>query len=136
VIRVVLDTNILISALFFGGTPRNVVDLAASGRFQALTSVPLLAELEAVLAENFGLPYERVDQAITDVLSFAMIAPELPELDADIRDPKDVKVLACGVAGEADHIVTGDQDLFSLNGWQGISILTPDAFLQLLSAEP
>ena len=48
-IRAVIDTNVLISALFWGGAPRRVVDLASSGRFRALTSLELLAELEDVL---------------------------------------------------------------------------------------
>lgn len=128
-LRAVLDTNVLISSLFFGGNPRRVVDLAAAGRFQAVSSIALLAELETVLLEDFRAPAERVEEIIRDVLSFCVIAPEMPEFTANVRDSGDVKVLACAVGGEADYIVTGDRDLLALGRWEDISILTPEQFL-------
>jgi putative PIN family toxin of toxin-antitoxin system len=125
----VLDTNVLISSLFFGGNPRRVVDLAAAGRFQAVSSIALLAELETVLLEDFRVPAERVEEIIRDALSFCVIAPEMPDFTANVRDLGDVKVLACAVGGEADYIVTGDRDLLALGRWEDISILTPEQFL-------
>lgn len=130
-LRAVLDTNVLVSSLFFGGNPRRVVDMANAGRFQAVTSIPLLAELEMVLAEDFQMPFERLEETIRDVLSFVEIAPELPQFHAEVRDLKDVKVLACASAGEADCIVTGDRDLLSLGKWEGVAILPPVQFLGL-----
>lgn len=112
--RVVIDTNVLISALFWGGAPRRVVDLAASGRLQAVTSPELLAELEDVLAEDFEVPQKRLDLILRDILSHAELITPDPELDIEVRDAGDVKVLACAVAGRADCIVTGDKDLLDL----------------------
>jgi putative PIN family toxin of toxin-antitoxin system len=134
--RVVIDTNVLISALFWGGRPRRVVDLAAAGLFQALKSPELLAEIEDVLIEDFGLPPQRLDLILRDILSYAELITPPPELDVDVRDPADVKVLACAVAGGADCIVTGDKDLLVLERISGCSpghdveILTVRAFLQ------
>jgi predicted nucleic acid-binding protein len=70
-LRAVLDTNVLVSALFWAGTPRQVVDLAAAHVFQALTSRDMLAEFEAVLVEDFSLPAARVEAAVRDTLSYA-----------------------------------------------------------------
>lgn len=127
--RVVLDTNILVSALFWGGQPRRLVDLAAVGRIRAVISPELLAELEAVLAEDFQVPQNKVEQALRDVLSYAEVTVPLGELEVPVRDPGDIKVVACAVAGRADCIVTGDKDLVSLHHVQDIEILTARAFL-------
>jgi len=128
--RVVVDTNVLISGLFWGGRRRRVMDLAAAGRFQALTSVELLLELEDVLTEDFGVPQEQVDLVLRDVLSYAEMIVPGEETGVAVRDADEVKVIACAIAGGADCIVTGDQDLLSLGEVQGISVLAPAQFLQ------
>jgi predicted nucleic acid-binding protein len=71
--RAVVDTNVFISGLFWGGRPRRVMDLAAGGRFQALTSAELLLELEDVLTEDFEVPQERVDLVLRDYALFNSI---------------------------------------------------------------
>ncbi len=129
--RVVLDTNVHISALFWGGGPRRVVDLAAAGHCQAVTSPELLAELEAVLAEDFEVPHDKLDLVLRDVLSFAEVVAPLEEPEVAVRDQADVKVVACALAGSADYIVTGDQDLLSLGSAEGIRILGVRDFLAL-----
>jgi putative PIN family toxin of toxin-antitoxin system len=129
--RAVVDTNVLISALFWGGTPRRVVDLAATGRFRAVTSPELLGELETVLAEDFGLPQEKVELVLRDILSYAEVITPVAAPEVPVRDLSDAKVLACAVAAGADCIVTGDQDLLSLGSAGDISIITPRAFLDL-----
>ncbi|MGD8240835.1 MAG: putative toxin-antitoxin system toxin component, PIN family [Armatimonadota bacterium] len=128
--RVVIDTNVLISALFWGGAPRRVVDLAASGPFQAVTSPEMLAQLEGVLAEDFDVPQDRLDSILRDVLSYAELVVADPEVEIDIRDPGDVKVIGCALAGRADWIVTGDNDLLDLGSAQGVVITTVGEFLQ------
>jgi len=128
--RAVLDTNVLISALFWGGRPRRVVDLAAAGRFQAVTSLELLAELEDVLAEDFDIPQPRIDLVLRDVLSYAELAAPTEEPEVAIRDPADVKVVTCALAGRADFIVTGDADLLVLGEVEGVKVLTVGAFLE------
>jgi uncharacterized protein len=127
--RAVLDTNVLISALFWGGTPRQVVDLAVSGHFQAVTSPELLAELTSVLADDFDVPQDKLDLVLRDVLSYAEVVAVLEEPTIPVRDLADVKVLACALAGRADCIVTGDRDLLALPPLPEVQILTPRAFL-------
>jgi putative PIN family toxin of toxin-antitoxin system len=138
--RAVIDTNVLISALFWGGRPREVIDLAVSGRFQAITSAELLLELEDVLTGAFDLPQDRAGLILRDVLSYAeVVTPvddsqqvfrKLPPEAAALRDPDDLKVIATALAARADHIVTGDADLLSLSPIQDIRILTPAQFLE------
>ena len=128
--RAVVDTNVFISGLFWGGRPRRVMDLAAAGRFQALTSAELLLELEDVLTEDFEVPQERVDLVLRDVLSYAEMIVPGEEPSVAVRDVDDVKVIACAIAGRADCIITGDRDLLSLGDVQGISVLTPAQFLR------
>jgi len=128
--RVVLDTNVLISALFWGGRPRRVVDLAAAGRFQAVTSLELVAELEDVLAEDFEAPQERIELILRDILSHAELVGPTDDPGIAVRDPADVKVIACALAGRADCIVTGDADLLTLGEIRGVRVLTVAAFLE------
>jgi putative PIN family toxin of toxin-antitoxin system len=128
--RAVVDTNVFISGLFWGGRPRRVMDLAAAGRFHALTSAELLLELEDVLTEDFEVPQERVDLVLRDVLSYAEMIVPSEETSIAVRDVDDVKVIACAIAGRADCIITGDRDLLSLGEIQGISVLTPEEFLR------
>ena len=130
-IRAVIDTNVLISALFWGGAPRRVVDLAASGRFRALTSLELLAELEDVLAEDFGVPQERLDLIVRDVLSYAEVVTVTEEaVPVIVRDLSDVKVIACALAGHADRIITGDTDLLAVSEVDDVRIVTVRGFLE------
>jgi putative PIN family toxin of toxin-antitoxin system len=128
--RAVIDTNIIVSALFWGGRPRRVVDLAAAGRFHALTSAELLVELEDVLADDFAVPQERIDLILRDVLSYAEVVAPVEDVDAPVRDLADLKVIACAVGGRADAIVTGDADLLSLGRVLDIRILGVAAFLE------
>lgn len=128
--RVVLDTNVIISGLFWTGAPRRVLDLAAAGRFKSLTSPELLAELEGVLTEDFGLPQERAEMVVRDIVAHSEIVTPLGDVEADVRDLGDVKVLACALAGNADCIVTGDADLLQLAEIRGIRILTVAELLQ------
>jgi len=129
--RVVIDNNVLISALFWGGQPRRVVDLASGGHFQALTSPALLAELEDVFAEDFRVPQERLDLILRDVLSYAEIVLAGEQVEAAVRDAADVKVIACAIAGRADCIITGDNDLLALRQVQGIAIRSVSTFLKM-----
>jgi len=128
--RILIDTNVLISALFWGGPPGHVVDLAAAGHFEAVTSAELIAELEDVLAENFAVPQEQIDLVVRDVLSYAQIVGPVEEIRVRVRDRADIKVIAAAVAGSADFIVTGDRDLLSLGEVHGVRVIGVSAFLK------
>jgi uncharacterized protein len=131
-LRIVLDTNVLISALLLrDSVARRAFDSAfANGK--VLLSFELLAELNDVLGRKQFRKY--VDEV--DVRRFA--AALLRESEwvqvataiAACRDPKDNKILALAVDGRATLIVTGDDDLLSLDPFRGIRIERPDQFLR------
>ncbi len=130
--RAVLDTNVILSGLFWKGVPRAILDAAVAGRFQAITSPSLLAELEVVLREDFEMSENPLQEAMSFLLSFAEVVGDGGEVPVRVRDPGDEKVLACAVRGRADAIVTGDGDLLDLKQTAGIRILRPRAFLESL----
>ena len=132
-IKVVLDSNVLISSLFWKGPSRHIVDLAIANKIDAITSTDILAEIESVLYEDFpGVLYERIEEIIRDILSYSRLVVSRKITVKELRDVKDTKIIACAMSGEANYIVTGDKDLLVLKEYKSIKIVTPNAFLHLL----
>ena len=130
--KVVLDTSVLISALFWNGHPRRIVDLAIEQRFQAVTSLEILQELQSVLIEDFEISPLKVKDILRDTLSYAQLIKAKP-VAFHIRDLDDLKVLSCAVTVKADYIVTGDKDLLVLDEFHSVRIVTPANFIKTLS---
>jgi uncharacterized protein len=131
--RVVLDTNMLISAILFGGKPRELLRLVIQGRIDAFTSPALDREFRDVLIrpkfnlkpEDCFLIYKEIETLIT------MVFPETT-VTAVHADPDDNAVLECALEAQADTIITGDPHLLDLPGFEGIKICTPALFLKTL----
>lgn len=122
--RVLLDTNVLISGILFRGLPRSLLERAMRGELDLVTSLALLDELERVLVDRFHIPRELARLARGELESLAeVLAPD--EVPSVSRDPDDDQVLAAAVTGGAEAIVTGDRDLLVLRAHRGIAILTP-----------
>lgn len=122
--RVLLDTNVLISGILFRGVPRTLLERAIRGEFDLVTSAALLDELEDVLVRSFELPPALARAVRTELETLAeVVAPA--EVPAVSRDPDDDQVLAAAVVGQADAVVTGDQDLLVLETHQTIPIIRP-----------
>ena len=132
--KVLLDTNVWISGLLWGGMPNQIVKLARSGQITAIVSIEILNELRNTLGypklqaqlSRLGETAETLLQAIEEVsvcvMAETVVVPEL-------RDPKDAIILAAALAGNAEVIVTGDQDLLVLGKFEGVEIVTPVDFL-------
>ena len=128
-IWVVLDSNVYVSALVFGGNPRAVVECAEEGLFELSISQPIKSEVERILVEKFSWPQPRVKAATSYLWSLAhAIAPH--QSVTDCSDPDDNRILECALDGHAAVIVTGDGHLLKLHGYRGILILTPKQFLE------
>jgi len=130
--RLVLDTNTVISALLFTGTASRLVALWQSGRITVLVSKAILEEYLRVLAyPKFDLGEQDIEALIQEqLLPFVETVRVRRHLAVVRRDPEDNKFLECAVAGRAKYLVTGDQDLRQLETYRGITILTVGEFLQ------
>lgn len=135
--RLVLDTNTVVSALIWGGVPGRLIDTAAAGTLQIISSVPLLDELHDVLfRKKFAtqLAMQGVDAADLFEGYAALVQLVVP---ADIgpvilADPDDDIVLATAVAGDVDAIVSGDAHLLGIGDFRGMPIITPAAAVNRL----
>ena len=129
--RVVIDPNVLISALFWVGRPKRLLNLVRSGKIDFITSEPLLTELKAVCtskAKPFQLSKSEAEKIIDHVKD---IAEEIVSLKSKVtlcKDEADNRVLECALDGKADCIVTGDKDLLSLKSFKGIKIVKVSDF--------
>ena len=131
--RVVADTNILVSALLFGGPPEQVFLAGLRGEIQLLISLSLLQELEKVLKEKFKLSFHLVREIIEEVREVAEIVEVSSRIKAISYPDEDNRVLECAVDGKAEFIVTGDtKHILPLKGYGGIKILSPSEFLKHL----
>ncbi|MBN2264986.1 MAG: putative toxin-antitoxin system toxin component, PIN family [Candidatus Aminicenantes bacterium] len=130
-LRVVLDTNALVSALLFGGEPGRLVSLWESGRIVPLVSRDVLLEYLRVLAyPKFGLGTDDIKSLVEEhILPFAemVVVDHAPHVVLD--DPGDDKFLALVLAGSADFLISGDKHLLALERYHGADILTPRNFL-------
>jgi putative PIN family toxin of toxin-antitoxin system len=132
-VKVVLDTNVLVSALVFpGGLPEQVYGLALEGEIDLVTSSPLLIELARVLAVKFGWARSRIDRALTQALRVAELVEPTATINEVRADPADNRVLEAAAEGKADVIVSGDRHLLRLKAWRSISIESPAAFIARL----
>lgn len=128
--RVVVDTNTLISALLWQGTPyRLLVVLRETDGIDLFTSPALLAELSDVLARpHLASRFQRINktaEGLVDEIASAFVVLRVVPLSQPVcRDPDDDEVLACAIGAQADFIVSGDADLLSLEVHSGIRILT------------
>jgi putative PIN family toxin of toxin-antitoxin system len=132
-VRVVADTNVVISALLFGGLPEQILLAGLRGEIQLLISIPLLEELENVLMKKFRLEPRFVKDSSDFVRDVAERVEVISHLKV-IKDPEgDNRVLECAVDGKADFVVSGDtKHILPLREYEGIKILSPSDFVKLL----
>lgn len=127
--RVVADTNTLVSGLLWHGNPRRVLDAARAGALQMYTTAALLAELEEVLQRPKFIQRLALAGVTSHTLVFGYAALARLIEPAEITpvilaDPDDDAVLACAVAARAEIIVSGDSHLLDLKDYEGILIVT------------
>lgn len=137
--RLVIDTNVLLSALLWRGTPHALLEQVRNGVVSLISSPALLAELAAVIERpKFDAMLTRADTSRAQLLSQVRLLAEVidpPPLAQPVcRDPDDDAVLALALAALADLIVSGDDDLLSLSVFEGIPIVAPAQALERLQA--
>ena len=132
--RVVLDVNVWISALLWRGVPGQIVDLAQNQQITIFASARLLSELETTLRRTKLQPkIQSLGLSVEDLLTVARQLVELcPATSVDVpqlRARDDVIIIAAALAANAEVIITGDQDLLTLNEFEGVLIMTSTDFL-------
>jgi uncharacterized protein len=133
-VRVVLDTNIIISALNFSGRERTVLELASKNRFDLCLSPHILREVYGVLTRKFGWSAEMAEQAEALLRSSAIIVNPSVEVTVVEHDDADNSVLACAVDAQASYLVTGDRrHLLPLERHGDVRIVSSFEFLALLA---
>ena len=132
-IKAVLDTNVLISGLFWQGTPKIILD---SHRYQAsyilILSPEIINEIRLKLLTKFKIAPKTIKILIREIQKYAELVT--PHYETDIcRDKKDNMILDTAVSGRADYIVTGDKDLLTLEKFQKIPIVSPNKFSRVIT---
>jgi putative PIN family toxin of toxin-antitoxin system len=137
-LRVVIDTNIIVSALIFGGKVSRLRLAWQNDLFIPLVSKATTTELIRVLAyPKFKLTPTEQEDLISDYILFceAVAMPDRLPVIPECRDPFDVPFLLLAVVSEADYLVTGDHDLLSLKDNFSCPIITADDFLNVIDGQ-
>ncbi len=119
--RIVLDTNVLVSALHFGGRPRRLLGDVLRGDHTLIIGPAILGELEAVLVETCGWATDRAAAVRAELEAIADVVTPV-EVPRVCRDPDDDQILAIAITGSADAIVTGDADLLVLGAHGSVTV--------------
>jgi uncharacterized protein len=130
-VRVILDTNVFVSGVFFGGIPARILEAWRDGRIHPVLSAEILDEYRRVGA-TLGKRYPGVDlEPLLAILAVHAEVVEAPALAEPVSvDPDDDKFLACAVAAGVTVIVSGDKHLVDESGWQGVRVLRPREFAE------
>jgi putative PIN family toxin of toxin-antitoxin system len=133
VIRIVLDTNVLISALLFGGNPQTVLEKAIMGQISLVLSREILNEFEDVLCgKKFAYHPEIARNIVRELEAVSELVFPTRKISAVKADPYDNLILECAVKAGVDYVVSGDNHLLELRRFEGILILSPAEFLKAL----
>jgi len=132
-ITAVFDTNILFSATGWRGNPFQCVERARAGEIQVVTCPELVEELAEKLELRLQFSAEQVAETLADYLGFLRVVKIPKVLNAVPRDPEDNMVLECAIEGQAQYVVSGDNDLLVLKEFRGIQIVRASDFLKGLA---
>lgn len=131
--KVVLDTNIFVSSIFWDkGNPHKIIEMALDKKIHVFTSLKILQELEKVLKRDFEEPYDFIQRQINLILEYATVVDSNVNLDVVKNDPDDNKIVECAVACEVDYIITGDKHLLDITNYGRIKIVKPSNFIEIM----
>jgi putative PIN family toxin of toxin-antitoxin system len=129
-VKVVIDTNIFISGVFFSGPPYQILNAWRNQKFQIVISFEILDEYYRI-AEELSDQFPGAD--LDPILDLFITKAELIEAalldEAVCDDPDDDKFFACAIAGGVNLIISGDKHLLKMSGYQGIKVVRPRQFV-------
>jgi putative PIN family toxin of toxin-antitoxin system len=129
--KVILDTNVVVSSLVFGGKIRTILDLVFAGELQMVSCQELEEEILRILVAKFGFSFEDMITAkkLIGVAKTHVITKPYPKIS---RDKDDNFLLALVSVSKTKILVTGDKDLLVLKKYSGCKIITASQFLDFL----
>ena len=128
--KIVIDTNVLVSGVFFGGFPRKILSSVVSQKITACATAEIINEYEEIVQEMIDRKQGHIDRLILSPLIKAIEIIE-PITHIEIcRDPDDDKFLECAKDSHALYIVSGDKDLLVLKEYENIQIITAKDFCE------
>lgn len=129
--KIILDTNVIVSGIFFSGPPYEILKAWRNGKFKIVVSQEILLEYQRI-AEKLNQKFPMINiQPIIDLLivkADLVIGPELPIQIS--KDPGDDKFISCALASNSKIIITGDKHLLNVNGYEGLEIIRPREFVE------
>ena len=137
IVRVVIDTNVMISALFFGGTPGKLIPLWKGGSVKAFASKEIIDEYLRVLTyPRFRLSENEIDYLVyQEILPYFEVASSKRGPAIVKKDPSDDKFIRCAQACHSRTIISGDRHLLALKKFGGIKIVSPSQFLKIMDGK-
>jgi probable toxin-antitoxin system toxin component, PIN family len=129
-LRVVVDTNVYISAIFWGGNPRHIIDLGRDGKIQTFTSENIEQEISDKLMTKFGLNSDDAGRVMADFSTFTKPIKVSRRIHVVKDDSDDDKFIECAVECGAEFIISGDKHLLKMKRYKGIDIMNAATFLK------
>jgi len=132
-LKVVLDSNIFISGIIFGGKPRKIINLIIEGKIRLYISSDILLEIKEVLErDKFGFSQTITQQIIFEIESLSYLVTPKNKHSIVSRDGDDNIIIDCAVEAKADYIITGDNDLLSLKEYKSTKIINASELISLI----
>jgi len=130
--RVVLDTNVLISAIVFGGNPRKLLEAILRGEPKLFLCDYILNELNGVLKRpKFSFPPDVIRSIISELNSIGNIVTPSIRIRKIKEDPSDNRILECAVEANADYIISGDTHLLNQKVFRNVKVISPADYLKI-----
>jgi putative PIN family toxin of toxin-antitoxin system len=129
-IKVVIDTNVFVSGIFFSGPPSRILKAWQDNRIQIAASEDIITEYKRVI-DTFSVKFEDInfDPILELLLIEAEIVPSYSFKEPVCEDPDDDKFLVCAIASKCKYIISGDKHLLNIGKYLNTSIVTPRYFL-------
>lgn len=130
-LKVVLDTNVYLSGIIFGGNSRHILDLAIENKITIFTSPSILLEVSEKLNKKFKWNEDQIITVIKAISKTAEVIKPQNKLKIVKSDPSDNKIIEAAVEGNTEYIVSGDKHLLDIKQFRSIQIVSPSQFLSI-----
>ena len=131
--RIVIDTNVVASAIFFGGRPAELLRMVVQHELSAVATNEIVDEYQATINYLLNKYEDRPLQlSIVPIFSAMEIIPVTSKIEV-CRDPDDNKFISCAIDGHCYYVVSGDKDLLSVGQYENVKIITVAEILKLIA---